>query len=78
METTPKKNGDELAEEREKLNTEPTKEVRGPESQEPVSKQTKKHKMEGPVVSRAHDFAHVHPSHARHKTFGLDHEPGAI
>lgn len=77
METTPKKNGEELAEEREKLNTEQT-EVRGPESQETESKQTKNHKEDRPVVSRAHDFAHVHPSHARHKAFGLDHEPGAI
>lgn len=29
-------------------------------------------------VSREHDFSHTHPSHARHKNFGLDHEPGAF
>lgn len=29
-------------------------------------------------VSRSHDFTHTHPNHARHKQFGLDHEPGAF
>ena len=29
-------------------------------------------------VSREHNFSHTHPSHARHKQFGMDHEPGAF
>jgi len=29
-------------------------------------------------VSREHDFSHTHPSHAHHKNFGMDHEPGAF
>lgn len=31
-----------------------------------------------PKVSREHDFTHTHPEHARHKSFGMDHEPGAF
>jgi hypothetical protein len=31
-----------------------------------------------PKVTREHDFTHTHPSHAKHKNFGMDHEPGAL
>lgn len=75
METTPKKNGDESAEEREKLSTEPI-ELSEPDLKK-AENQAKSHRWE-PKAYRAHDFAHVHPSHARHKTFGMDHEPGAF
>ncbi|HUH32563.1 MAG TPA: hypothetical protein VLZ28_01340 [Daejeonella sp.] len=37
-----------------------------------------KDKGDDPKVSRAHDFSHTHPTHAHHKTFGMDHEPGAF
>lgn len=37
-----------------------------------------KDKGKDPKVSREHDFSHTHPSHAHHKTFGMDHEPGAF
>ena len=42
--------------------------------------ETKQSKDQGkdPKVSREHDFSHTHPSHAHHKIFGMDHEPGAI
>lgn len=29
-------------------------------------------------ISREHDFTHTHPTHANHKKFGADHEPGAF
>ncbi|MEO8794708.1 MAG: hypothetical protein ABI390_04520 [Daejeonella sp.] len=29
-------------------------------------------------VSHNNDFSHTHPSHARHKGFGVDHEPGTL
>ena len=29
-------------------------------------------------VTREHDFTHTHPTHARHKRFGADHEPGTF
>jgi hypothetical protein len=71
METTLNRNGDESAEEREKLSTDK------PESKEPEVNQTKSHRWE-PRAYRARDFAHVHPTHAKHKNFGIDHEPGAF
>lgn len=39
---------------------------------------SKNKKTANPRISRSHDFSHTHPSHARHKQFGLDHEPGAF
>jgi hypothetical protein len=35
-------------------------------------------KGKDPKVSHEHDFSHTHPSHAHHKIFGMDHEPGAL
>ena len=29
-------------------------------------------------VDRKNDFTHTHPTHAKHKNFGFDHEPGAF
>lgn len=29
-------------------------------------------------LSRKNDFSHTHPTHAHHKNFGMDHEPGAF
>jgi len=29
-------------------------------------------------INRNHEFSHTHPSHARHKQFGMDHEPGTF
>ena len=76
METTLNKNGDESAEEREKLNTDKP-EPKEPELKKPETNQTKSHRWE-PQAYRARDFAHVHPTHAKHKNFGIDHEPGAF
>ena len=47
-------------------------------NEEAELEKSKKEKTAEPKVSRTHDFTHTHPSHARHKQFGLDHEPGAF
>ena len=65
MENSPK-SGEGAAEESKELNTQPD------------LKKNKKKGWEAPKISRAHDFSHTHPSHAKHKTFGMDHEPGAF
>jgi hypothetical protein len=64
-----------------------------PEEIEKLKKKNKKSKSKGaeseanpeseivdkvPKISREHDFTHTHPTHAHHKTFGVDHEPGAF
>ena len=67
MENSTIKSGDGSAEERKILN-----------SEEPELKEKKEEVKSAPKVSRWNDFAHTHPSHARHKSFGLDHEPGAF
>lgn len=48
--------------------------------QDPQLNEKKNKKRSGQPfkVSREHDFTHTHPTHARHKTFGTDHEPGAF
>ena len=45
---------------------------------EPELKAPEKLESENPKLSREHDFTHTHPTHAKHKNFGLDHEPGAL
>lgn len=77
MENSQENKGERFAEESGKLNP-AMPVVILKESKVPESVKLRKHTIAGPVVSRAHDFAHVHPSHARHKTFGMDHEPGAF
>ena len=67
MENSSKKSGKETAEE----STNPMNAVSESET-------TENKKRSQPKISRAHDFAHTHPSHAKHKTFGMDHEPGAF
>ena len=46
--------------------------------QEPQSTAPVQPDDDTPKVSREHDFTHTHPQHARHKNFGMDHEPGAF
>ena len=65
MENSPK-SGDGAAEESKELKT------------QPGLKTNKKLGGEASKFSRAHDFSHTHPSHAKHKIFGIDHEPGAF
>jgi hypothetical protein len=65
MENLPK-SGEGAAEENKKQN---------PQSNE---KKSEKRTGQSFKVSREHDFTHTHPTHAKHKTFGADHEPGAI
>jgi len=47
-------------------------------SEEPELKAPENLESDTPKVSREHDFTHTHPTHAKHKTFGMDHEPGAF
>ena len=65
MENTPRKSASEIEEEKKKLNE-------GAELNEAPTQND-----DAPKVSREHDFTHTHPSHAKHKNFGVDHEPGA-
>jgi hypothetical protein len=67
MENSQKKAGGEPAKEREKLSPE-----------EEQLKVPKKPSVDISENYHKHDFAHTHPSHARHKNFGMDHEPGAF
>lgn len=67
MENSSKKSGQETAEESKKLINE-----------ESELETTENKKGSKPKISREHDFSHTHPSHAKHKTFGIDHEPGAF
>ena len=66
-----------------KLSVEPSKkksqkekEVK-PEAEAPKTKESEDSGRKV-KVSRLHDFSHTHPDHAHHKTFGMDHEPGAF
>ena len=43
-----------------------------------LEKRKKKNQDNTPKVTREHDFTHTHPTHAKHKNFGMDHEPGAL
>ncbi|WP_026898757.1 hypothetical protein [Daejeonella oryzae] len=45
---------------------------------EELKKQSASEKKGKHKVSRDHDFTHTHPTHAKHKSFGTDHEPGTI
>jgi hypothetical protein len=65
MENSPKKSAREIEEEKEKLN------------EEPEMNEAPNQDDDTPKVSREHDFTHTHPTHAKHKNFGVDHEPGA-
>ena len=67
MENLPGKSPAEIEEEKKKLKEE--------ESQ--INKASNQDVDDTPKVSRAHDFTHTHPTHARHRSFGIDHEPGA-
>lgn len=67
MDNSPNKPGSEAADESKKLMNEETE-----------VKKAKNKKAGEPKVTREHDFTHTHPSHAKHKNFGMDHEPGAF
>lgn len=67
MENLPKKSGIEPVEDNPELNNQGKEENKAEAAEE-----------NPPKVSREHDFTHTHPTHAHHKTFGLDHEPGAF
>ena len=71
MKNSSVKPGNEKVQKDEKLKDQKLKE------EAPELKQSK-NKGKSPKVSREHDFSHTHPSHAHHKTFGMDHEPGAF
>ena len=76
MENSPIKPDKESVEESQKPQNE------GPEvkekNEEPVVNAIDEQDDETPKFSRKHDFTHTHPTHAKHKNFGLDHEPGAF
>jgi len=56
----------------------PAEKAKETEAQEPELKAPEHLDDDTPKVSREHDFTHTHPDHAKHKNFGMDHEPGAF
>ena len=65
MESPRQKTGENSAEQKDL--------VEKPESAAPENPES-----DAPKISREHDFTHTHPTHAKHKNFGMDHEPGAF
>jgi hypothetical protein len=67
MENLPKNSENEPVEEKP--------EVKTPEEELNKTAASEEHT---PKINRKNDFTHTHPDHAHHRSFGLDHEPGAF